>query len=266
MDTATTKRIALVILSGGQDSTTCLFMAKHSGKYDGIHSITFDYSQRHGREIAAARCVARMAGVESHTVVEIPGVLKGTSPLVSDNKLEQYDDMYSLPGGIEKTFVPLRNQLFITIAMNHAASIGASDVITGVCEEDYGGYPDCRAVFIDAIEKATNLGLTGHRAKTEPGYVCILTPLMKKTKAETCKLGYWMADCRAALAYTHTAYDGSYPPTGRDHATLLRAKGFLEANLPDPLVVRAWAEGRIAALPETSNYDEYRVCSTKMEL
>ena len=243
-------RKALVVLSGGQDSTTCLFHAKRL--FDEVHAITFNYGQRHAIEIESARIVGEMAGVASHRFVDIGPILESTSPLVSNNELEQYKDFNSLPGGIEKTFVPMRNQLFLTLAFNRAVVIGASAIFTGVCEEDYGGYPDCRLHFIRALEDASNLGL-GEGA----GHIHIYTPLMSLTKAQTVALAASMLDCWEALKYTHTSYDGAYPPVGKDHATLLRAKGFAEANLPDPLVLRAWQEG-LMELPETPNYDAER--------
>jgi 7-cyano-7-deazaguanine synthase len=248
---------AVVVLSGGQDSTTCLFWALDKGFT--VYPVTFDYGQRHAREIDAAKRVCDIARqetyfsqVQSHEVIEVGPVLKGTSPLVSGEKLEQYKDHASLPGGLEKTFVPMRNQLFLTIAANRAALHGAHFLVTGVCEEDYGGYPDCRQVFIDAIAKACNLGtFTGQDGAPLP--IDIVTPLMKLTKKATVALALSLKGCYRALAYTHTSYDGAYPPTGKDHATLLRAKGFEQAGVPDPLVLRAWQEGKMK-LPETPNY------------
>lgn len=244
----------VVVLSGGQDSTTCLFQMIAEGFE--VHAVTFDYNQRHRREIEAAQVIAKMAGVKSHEVITLGPILKSASPLTSDNPLEQYADHASLPGGVEKTFVPLRNQLFLTIAANRAAHHGCGLVVTGVCEEDYGGYPDCRAKFIRSLEEATELGsFTG-----EDGLVAgfhILTPLMRLTKKATVELALKLDGCYQALAYSHTGYDGEYPPTGKDHATLLRAKGFEEAGVPDPLVLSAYMEG-LMDLPNTPNYTEVR--------
>lgn len=241
---------ALVVLSGGQDSTTCLYLAKAMG-YE-LHAVTFDYGQRHARELEAAALIAGMASVEpySYEVIKLGPVLKGTSPLVSDATLEQYSDHQSLPGGIEKTFVPMRNQLFLTIAANRAVCVGADVIVTGVCEEDFGGYPDCRRVFIEALQAAINLSNEGAAKPIE-----IFTPLMHLTKAQTVELALDLPGAYRALGYSHTSYDGQYPPIGHDHATLLRAKGFEEANVPDPLVWRAWREG-LMELPKTANYDE----------
>lgn len=244
-------RRALVILSGGQDSTTCLFWARQN--FDEVEAVTFDYGQRHSREIIAAEQVAEMAEIEQHFLARPGNILLSASPLVnSSNELEQYSDMHSLPGGLEKTFVPGRNLLFLTLAANLAYSRGILNLVTGVCQEDFGGYPDCRQVFIDAAQQAIRLGF-GYDDTDRFSELTIHTPLMNMTKADTVHLAKSIPGCWAALAYTHTAYDGQYPPTGHDHATLLRAKGFYEAGLPDPLILRAVEEG-LMPLPNTSNY------------
>jgi 7-cyano-7-deazaguanine synthase len=254
------KEKALVVLSGGQDSTTCLYWALAQG-YD-VQCVTFDYGQRHKIEIDAARLIAEKAGVTTE-VIELGPILAGTSPLVSSNELDQYSDMNSLPGGLEKTFVPYRNQLFLTVAANRAYVAGINVLVTGVCQEDFGGYPDCRRSFIDSLQQACTRG-SHNGVDGAPGPLRIETPLMFLTKAASVKLAASLAPapngstCWDALAYSHTAYDGKYPPTGHDHATLLRAKGFFEAGLPDPLVLRAVEEGVMDA-PGTANYDFLRI-------
>lgn len=244
----------LVVLSGGQDSTTCLFWAKE--KYDEVHAVTFDYGQRHAIEIQSARHVAAIAMVDSHEVVVIgDGILKSTSPLTSNNELEQYENaeqMEQVIGSrVEKTFVPMRNTLFLTIAANRAVALGCNVIITGVCQEDNANYPDCTASFIRDMECAINASLGFSNLATE--WIVIQTPLMRKSKAETCKLATNLKGCMTALAYSHTSYDGKYPPTDMNHANVLRAKGFEDAGLPDPLVVRAWSE-ELMPLPRTGNY------------
>jgi 7-cyano-7-deazaguanine synthase len=242
---------AMVVLSGGQDSTTCLYWALDQGWE--VHAVTFNYGQRHARELEAAALIAGMAGIRAkHEIVDVGPILKGTSPLVSDAKLEQYKDQHSLPGGLEKTFVPMRNQLFLTLAANRAYVSGINHLVTGVCQEDFGGYPDCRREFINAMERASSLGTFTGDPDTLP-YLSIHTPLMDLTKAKSVELAINLPGCYKALAYSHTSYDGQYPPTGHDHATLLRAKGFEEAGVPDPLVLRAWGEG-LMALPDADNY------------
>jgi len=245
---------ATVVLSGGQDSTTCLYWALNQ-TFDEVAAVTFDYGQRHRTEIDSAIKIARMAGIAKHVVLELsPDTLRSDSPLTSGNDLEQYDDHASLPGGLEKTFVPMRNQTFLTIAAAEAYRNGHQMLITGTCEEDFGGYPDCRRVFIDALEAACNLGtFTGKDGAL--GKLTISTPLMTLTKAQSVDLAIRLGwDCWKALAYSHTAYDGAFPPIGHDHATLLRAKGFEEHGTPDPLVIRAIVEAGME-IPESENYD-----------
>lgn len=246
---------AVVVLSGGQDSTTCLFWAATQGLE--VHTLTINYGQRHARELEAAAKVAALAGIppERQEVLDIGPVLRGTSPLVSGAELEQYADHNSLPGGLEKTFVPMRNQLFLTLAANRAYCLGTNIVITGVCQEDFGGYPDCRRVFIDALQAACNEGTFNEGPQ---GLLQIHTPLMYLTKAQSVTAALGLAGCYNALAYSHTSYDGQYPPVGHDHATLLRAKGFIEAGVPDPLVLRAYAEG-LMPLPDTPNYSPDKI-------
>lgn len=243
----------MVVLSGGQDSTTCLFWAKKY--YQEVHAITFDYGQKHIREIESAKKVAEMAGVASHQIVEIPNILKGRSPLTNPNEqLEQYEDyekMDAIIGDrVELTFVPMRNAFFLTIAANYALEKDCFVLVTGVCQQDNANYPDCRESFISLQEKTINeaLGITEFQ---------IRTPLMFLSKARSIDLAQNLEGCMKALAYSHTAYDGQYPPIGKDHATLLRAQGFVDAGVPDPLVVRAWRE-RLMELPDTPNYDGLR--------
>lgn len=244
---------ALVVLSGGQDSTTCLFWAIKKYGVENVHAITFNYGQRHKIEIEAACKVAQLAGIaDQHEICTLGDILLSSSPLVSGNKLEQYADHASLPGGLEKTFVPMRNTLFLTVAANRAYELRAFHIVTGVCEEDYGGYPDCRQAFINKLEDAFNESI--NTEENEDYLFQIVTPLMDMTKAESVYLAKDLGDdCWNALAYSHTAYDGAYPPVGHDHATLLRQKGFEEAGLPDPLILRAVAEG-LMPLPHGPNY------------
>lgn len=241
----------VVVFSGGQDSTTCLYWAKRY--YQRILAVSFDYGQHHKEELFAAKRIAAFAEVE-HEIIKLGDrILKGTSPLVNKGfGLEQYDHHSVLPGGLEKTFVPMRNQLFLTIAANRAYLIGSNVIITGVSAEDYGGYPDCREPFIDAMVLASSHGaFTGREGAPES--LVIQTPLMHLSKEDTVGMAMTCQGCYAALAMSHTAYDGQYPPTSKDHASLLRAKGFEMANVPDPLVVRAWRAG-LMDLPETLNY------------
>lgn len=242
---------AMVILSGGQDSTISLYWAKSLKLFDEIHAITFDYGQKHSREILASATISKMAGCASHTIVNCFNTLKSSSPLTNASiPLEQYDSfesMESIIGNrVELTFVPMRNSFFLTVATNHALAKQCKTLVTGVCQADNANYPDCTESFIHLQKKTINasLGITDFE---------IYTPLMTLSKRESIEMAMELDGCMDALAYSHTAYDNQYPPTGKDHATILRAQGFLEADVPDPLVVRAWREG-LMDLPNTSNY------------
>lgn len=227
---------ALVILSGGQDSTTSLFWALQA--YKEVHAITFDYNQRHSAEIEAAKKIAGMAKVLSHEVIVLGPVLKGSSPLVNkEQEVEHYDTVADLPGGVEPTFVPARNILFLAVAANRAAVLGCNHIVMGVCEADFGGYYDCRDKFIQRMADAISEGLDGKKLSRE-----IVTPLMWLKKAETVKMAQELPGCMEALAYSHTCYDGQYPPNPHNHASLLRARGFHDAGVADPLIVRAKKE------------------------
>jgi 7-cyano-7-deazaguanine synthase len=249
---------ALVVLSGGQDSTTCLFWARQH--FAEVHAVTFDYGQRHRIEIDAALKVAQMALVASHEIIEVPNCLAGTSPLTDlDRTLEQYENAEQMDAVIgdrrELTFVPMRNALFLTIAANRAEVLGIDHLVTGVCQMDNANYDDCREVFIEATERYINTAL-GHDHRGGRA-IQIDTPLMHLTKAETVGMARALPGCWEALAYSHTSYDGKYPPSDMNHANVLRADGFERAGFADPLVLRAHAEG-LMELPATANYDGHR--------
>lgn len=255
-----TKSKAIVVLSGGQDSTTCLFWAK-TRFFNEIHCITFDYGQRHRIEIDAAKKVAELAKVDSHEIIQVPNCLVSSSPLTSNNELEKYNSYAEMDAAIgdrrELTFVPMRNALFLTIAANRAEAIGAKDIVTGVCQEDNANYDDCRGVFLSATEIYINRAL-GHDHR-DTGTISIHAPLLFMSKAQSVLLARSLGpDCWNALSFSHTSYDGKYPPTDNNHSNVLRAQGFLEAGLPDPLVLRAVNEG-LMVLPNTSNYEEWAI-------
>lgn len=233
---------ALVVLSGGQDSTTCLFLAaRHASE---VVALTFNYGQRHAIEIEAAHNVYQLAepyahgegaAFLSHEILDVGPILRGTSPLVDpEATLEKYKDEASLPGGIEKTFVPMRNALFIVLAANRAVVHGCDAIYIGVSEEDYGGYPDCRAPFLVAAS-----GMIAEAIGESAPHPEILAPLLHLNKADTVNAAKHLNGCMEALAYSHTCYAGEFPPCGSCHACLLRARGFADAGVRDPLIARA---------------------------
>jgi 7-cyano-7-deazaguanine synthase len=249
---------AMVVLSGGQDSTTCLGWAL--SRYDHVSCVSFDYGQRHDSELDSAASVIDFFSVKHHRFIhhEIVslgrGIFAGSSPLTNHREvLELYSDhteMAAIIGDrVEKTFVPMRNAVFLAIASNRAVVDGSGVLITGVCQEDNANYPDCRRVFIESLGRAVNLAL----GLDDDAGLVLMTPLMDLTKAQSIELALQLPYTYEALAYTTTAYDGLYPPTGKDHASILRAHGFEEAGWPDPLVLRAWRED-LMPLPNTENY------------
>lgn len=262
---------ALVIFSGGQDSTTCLGWALDN--FEDVFCLSFDYGQKHAIELAAARQVVSFFETKTgrtipHEVVKIGDIFAGMSPLTNkDEPLETYadhDEMELVIGDrVEKTFVPMRNAVFLMLAANRAAVLGCGNLVTGVCQADNANYPDCRQEFVDCAEETINEALGLMEAEVD---MLVQTPLMNMSKAESIGLALRTPHTYAALAYSHTAYDGQYPPNGKDHASILRAHGFSEAGVPDPLVLRAVQEG-LMERPQTANYSDTAVTAAlhKME-
>ena len=220
---------ALVNLSGGADSTICAVIAKQ--RFDSVYGITFDYGQRHIIEIQSAIEVAEALNIQ-HEIIDLgDNILKSMSPLVSASVLGTYQDKASLPTGVENTFVAGRNILFLTIAGNRASHLNIDDIFIGVCQEDFGGYYDCRQVFIDKMSDALNEGIYGQQRLT------LHTPLMNMTKAESIKLAHAILgdDFNKIFALTHTCYAGIHGGCGKCHACILRDAGFKEAGIDDPL-------------------------------
>ena len=227
------KNKGLVVLSGGQDSTITALIAKKECKE--LHSVTFDYGQKHKIEINSAKKISKLLKFKTHEIIKIPNILKSTSPLIDKkNKLEKYNSPKEIPNGIESTFVPSRNILFFTIASNRAVLHKCNIIYAGVCEEDYGGYPDCRRNFIDSMQNSLGLGISGSKK-----YIKIKTPLMKLTKKESVKVA--IKQCKNVKEFnkifreTHTCYDGIKGGCGKCHACILRDKGFKDAKVEDPI-------------------------------
>lgn len=228
---------AAVLLSGGQDSTTCLYWALDLYKPDELVAVSVHYGQRHVTELAAASEIARGAGVR-HVVLPLPALgFIGDSALL--NKTLPLDAAggrpdAQAPDGLPTSFVPGRNLLFLALAAAVACKEGARDIITGVCEADYSGYPDCRREFVDAMERTLNLAMP-----SSAGPFRVHTPLMHLSKLETVRLAERLPGCLKALARSVTCYHGKRPGCGECPACVLRAKGFALANLTDPATVVA---------------------------
>lgn len=194
--------------------------------YTKVLALTFDYGQRHLIELQSAAKICRDAGIEQ-TVLPIDtfralGGNSLTDPNLSVTGLGK--------GNLPDTFVPGRNLVFMTYAAAFAWQRGITNLVTGVCETDYSGYPDCRLNTMRALEEAISLGMDSHFK--------ILTPLMHLDKKQTVELAIEVG-ALAALAWSHTCYNGQFPPCGTCPACSLRAKGFAAAGVPDPLVERA---------------------------
>jgi 7-cyano-7-deazaguanine synthase len=240
---------ALVVLSGGQDSTTCLLWAK--AMFDEVHAISFDYGQKHRVELEAAQKVAHLCGVASHEIVNVQGLLRGRSPLVDPSTpLETYSGFEQMDktigNRVELTFVPLRNLLFLVVAGNYALAKDCFTLVTGVCQMDNANYPDCTEVFILKAEmvlhEALGMARPDYYASGKP-QLSIEAPLLFLSKDETVHLAQQYEGWEAALAESHTCYAGQVPPCGKCHACILRAEGFRRAGVVDPLVAKWEAAG-----------------------
>lgn len=227
------RKPAVVVLSGGQDSTTCLGWANN--RFGPLYAITFDYGQRHQIEIEAAKKVAALAGVVEHKIVPVSSLaaLGGTAMLADSDPTAGQAVGDAADGGLPNTFVPGRNLLFLTLAAAWAWQLKVEDLVTGVCQTDYSGYPDCRQTTIDAQQLALRLGMESR--------VTVHTPLMWLTKGESVQMAV-KENCMQWLASSHTCYAGVSPPCGECPACQLRAQGFNEAAMQDPLIKGASSE------------------------
>jgi 7-cyano-7-deazaguanine synthase len=220
---------AIVLLSGGLDSYTAAAIAK--AQRFTLFALTIHYGQRHAREVEAARAVARALGVERHLELEVDLRKIGGSSLTSDTPVPHERDLSA--DGIPSTYVPARNTIFLSIALGWAEAVGAHDIVIGVNALDYSGYPDCRPEFIAAFERLAELAT---REGVEGGRFRIHAPLITLSKAEIIRRGLELG---LDYGLTHSCYDPS--PDGRPCGTcdscVLRARGFREAGIADPLAM-----------------------------
>lgn len=216
---------ALVVLSGGQDSTTCLYWAIERFGTANVSTLSFDYGQRHRIELACAARIAEHASVTNACLpIDTFAALGGDALTDSDIEIEKN---LSADSGLPNTFVPGRNLVFLTFAAAYAYQRGIDHLVTGVAQTDYSGYPDCREGTIRSLQQALRAGMDST--------VVIHTPLMHLSKKETVELAVQLG-ALPAMALTHTCYEGERPPCGECPACELRAKGFAEAGIEDPLL------------------------------
>jgi 7-cyano-7-deazaguanine synthase len=218
---------AIILLSGGLDSATCLAIAREQG-FSPLYTMAFDYGQRHRHELAAAAKIAAGAAVREHRVIRIDLRQFGGSALTSDAATVPKDrDETQMSAGIPVTYVPARNTIFLAYALAWAEVLDAPNVFIGVNAIDYSGYPDCRPEFIEAFERAANLGTKF------AGRFKIHAPLIHLSKARIIKHGTSLG---VDYAQTHSCYDPDETGAACGHcdSCLLRKRGFAEARVPDP--------------------------------
>jgi 7-cyano-7-deazaguanine synthase len=212
-------------LSGGQDSTTCLYWAIERFGLSNVDSVTFDYGQRHRIELECAARVAEFAGVPNRVLpIDTFKALGGDA--LTDDAIEVAQEI-DADSGLPNTFVPGRNLVFLTFAAAYAWRKAIANLVTGVAQTDYSGYPDCRESTIASLQDTLRLGMELD--------VTIHTPLMHLSKKDTVELARALGGL-PAMALTHTCYKGERPPCGECPACVLRARGFAEAGIEDPLL------------------------------
>ncbi|MEP6730429.1 MAG: 7-cyano-7-deazaguanine synthase QueC [bacterium] len=220
---------AVLLLSGGLDSTTMLALAAQQG-FD-VHAMTFRYGQRHISEIDAARRVAKHFDVKDHVVVDIDLRTFGGSALTADIDVPKDRSNDAITHGIPITYVPARNTIFLSFCLAWAEVLDAQDIFIGVNALDYSGYPDCRPEYVKAFQAMANLATRGGVEGTTP--ICIQTPLLDLTKREIVQLGLSLG---VDYSITLSCYDPSPDGIACGHcdACQLRLKGFSEAGASDP--------------------------------
>lgn len=220
---------AVVLLSGGLDSSTVVAMAQRDG-YE-VHGLSFSYGQRHTVELEAAKRVAAAAGLADHKVIDIDLRAFGGSALTDDIDVPKHDTAEEMGTEIPVTYVPARNTIFLSFALAWAEVLGSSDIFIGVNALDYSGYPDCRPEFIAAFQDLARIATkTGVEGSTE---VTVHAPLIDLTKAEIVTAGTGLG---VDYAITISCYDADDDglACGRCDSCHLRHRGFVDAGLPDP--------------------------------
>jgi 7-cyano-7-deazaguanine synthase len=224
---------AVCLLSGGLDSTTALAIAQEQGFE--VYALSFSYGQRHTVELEKAQQFARERKVARHITLDIDLRQFGGSALTADIAVPKANSLADVEAGIPITYVPARNTVFLSFALGWAETLGAQDIFIGVNALDYSGYPDCRPEFLEAFERLANLATKAGVQGTQK--LTIQAPLLHMTKADVVRKGTSLG---IDFGETSSCYDPSPngAPCGHCDACLLRAKGFAEAGLPDPLLIK----------------------------
>ncbi|HTW56332.1 MAG TPA: 7-cyano-7-deazaguanine synthase QueC [Thermoplasmata archaeon] len=218
---------SVVLLSGGMDSATCLALASRRDRP--VHALTIGYGQRHARELAAARALARHYGVAEHVVLELPLAPLLESALTRPSR--RLPTGGPRAGRIPSTYVPARNTIFLAIALGFAESRRLAAIYLGANAIDYSGYPDCRPAFLRAFERLARLGTKA--GVTGRSRLRIRAPLLRRSKAEIVRLGEQLG---VPWGLTWSCYAGGRRPCGRCDSCRLRARGFRAAGVLDPTV------------------------------
>ena len=220
-------RKAVVLVSGGMDSAVLLYFLKKVRHYE-LSALLFDYGQRHRRELQSATALLRAAKVPYHAVkLQFPW--KGSSLLDRGQKIPRRQSVSEIAGEIPSTYVPARNLIFLSLATGYAEAIGAERIFYGANAVDYSGYPDCRPVFVDHLNRTIRVGT---KSGSERKIIRIEAPLLRLTKGEIALLG---KKCGVPFEKTWSCYAGGKKPCGKCDSCLLRARGFAEAKMKDPL-------------------------------
>jgi 7-cyano-7-deazaguanine synthase len=221
---------AIVLLSGGLDSATSAAVAVSEG-YE-VCALSFDYGQRHKKELECASKVARFLDAKEHIIINFDLRAWGGSALTDDIDVPRSRDLEEMSLDIPVTYVPARNIIFLSFALSYAEAVGAYDIFIGVNQLDYSGYPDCRDEFIRSFEQTANLGT---KAGVEGNAFHIHTPLIDKTKAEIIKLGLSLG---VDYGLTWSCYVGEDVACGECDSCKLRLEGFRQAGAKDPIAYR----------------------------
>ena len=221
-------RKAVCLISGGLDSCVTAFIAKNEG-YE-LYAISFDYGQFHKRELASAKKIAKAVGANDHIISKVDLQKFGGSCLLDKSfTFPQDHDLKDIGKGIPSTYVPVRNTVFLSLALAYAEVIDADAIFIGTHATDYSGYPDCRPEYIQAYQNMANLA---NRRGVEGRPVKIEAPILHLTKAEIVKEGLGL---KAPFEVTWSCYRGGRKACGRCDSCLLRLKGFKEAGIKDPI-------------------------------